>query len=799
MVSLRFLAQLVGVLTVVYAQGGPKNIEPDLYYPRQPDSPYSYPSPNATGNGGWDVAMAKAQRFVDRLTLEEKVTICTGNGFPPEPGVSDHTCQGNINSIPRVNFTGLCYADSDTGIGNAHSYGTGFPPGVTAASTWNRELIRARGFAIAEEFKVKGIHSVLGPVLALGRTVGGGTNFEGFGADPYLIGVAGYETVHGHQGAGVQAEVKQYLAYDGQQYNRTYYSSNMDSKTLHEILVWPYAEALRANPACVMTSYPYVNNSQASQNSYLINDILKTHLGFQGYTQSDWFALKSGVAAILGGMDQDMPGVAANGGNWSYFGSNYTAAVHNGSVPEWRLTDAAVRILTPYLFLGQDRGYPKVNLVDDPRLAISDAQRQRHRTVAQEIAAAGTVLLKNTPGKMGLPLRKPTTIALFGPAAGQNPYGPNQYGYGIGADPYEVTLAEAYNGSELNSGIELTIGIAQGTLAGGGGSGSTFYPRLVDPISAIQQRAAEDLTLVDWSTSTNLAVAAAVAKRATVCTPVVSSFSGESTDRNLTLLHNGDELIRAVADNCDNTIPIVQSVGPVNMEAWVEHPNVTAIVWANLGGQELGPALVDILYGNVNPSGRLVYTIARNTSDYAQAYIVKEPQPYPQINYTEGVSVDYRGFEKDDKTPRFWFGHGLSYSNFTYSDLEVNKQADLDEAISTPLKYVADAPGGDSRMYDVAVVVSFSIHNDGPYDGTEIAQLYLQLPEEAENPTKILRGFDNVQIRDGETQNVYLYLTRKDISYWNTVLQNWVTPRGEFGVHVGASSNDIRLTGTFIL
>lgn len=129
----------------------------------------------------------------------------------------------------------------------------------------------------------------------------------------------------------------------------------------------------------------------------------------------------------------------------------------------------------------------------------------------------------------------------------------------------------------------------------------------------------------------------------------------------------------------------------------------------------------------------------------------------------------------------------------------MKKQADVDEAMQKPFNYIADAPGGDARLYDVAVVVTFSIHNDGPYDGTEIPQLYLLLPDEAENPTKILRGFDNVQIRDGETQQVYLYLTRKDIGYWNTVQQNWVTPKGQFGVYVGASSNDVRLNTTCTL
>jgi beta-glucosidase len=321
--------------------------------------------------------------------------------------------------------------------------------------------------------------------------------------------------------------------------------------------------------------------------------------------------------------------------------------------------------------------------------------------------------------------------------------------------------------------------------------------RLVDPISSIQQRAAEDLTLVDWATTSNLTFIASIAKRGTVCIPVVSSFAGEGTDRNLTLLHNGDELIKTVADNCDNTIVVVQSVGPVDMEAWIEHPNVTAIVWSNLGGQELGPALVDILYGKVNPSGRLVYTIAKKVSDYAQGNIVKDPQPYPQINYTEGVSVDYRGFEKAKKTPRFWFGHGLSYSSFTYNNLKIQAQASLNYMLTTSIQYVADSPGGDSALYDVAVVVSFDIRNEGPYDGVEIPQLYLRLPDEGGNPTKILRGFENVRIRDEETQTVYLYLTRKDISYWNTVKQNWETPKGDFGVFVGASSNDIRLNGTF--
>ena len=396
------------------------------------------------------------------------IDVLTLSSHTRDPNDPTRLCQGQTEPIARLSFPGLCFIDSDTGIGNTHSYGTGFPPGVTVASTWNTELMRARGFAIATEHKAKGAHAVLGPVLALGRTVGGGTNFEGFGNDPFLIGVAGYETVIGEQAAGVQAVPKQYLGYDGQQYNRTYYSSNIDDKTLHEVEVWPYAEAIRAGASCVMASYPYVNNSQACQNPRLLNDVLKTHLAFQGYTQTDWFGLKAGVDAFMAGMDQDMPGVAVNGGDWGFYGANLTKSVNNGSVPEWRLNDAATRIMTPYFLLGQDRNYPDINLVDDPRKTIVNSQRQRHRTLAREIATAGTVLLKNTDGKSGLPMRKPTTIALFGRAAGPNQYGPNQYGMGDSVLPSEWTTR---NGYALDP---LTMGIGEGTLAGGSGSGSTF-------------------------------------------------------------------------------------------------------------------------------------------------------------------------------------------------------------------------------------------------------------------------------------------------------------------------------------
>lgn len=206
------------------------------------------------------------------------------------------------------------------------------------------------------------------------------------------------------------------------------------------------------------------------------------------------------------------------------------------------------------------------------------------------------------------------------------------------------------------------------------------------------------------------------------------------------------------------------------------------------------------MYGDVNPSGRLVYTIARNISDYdQQPDIVVSSEQYPQINYTEGVSVDYRGFEKRGVEPLFWFGHGLSYSNFTYQNLSVELHPGLEQAVQMPLQYVGDAPGGDARLYDAAIKVTFEVQNTGPFAGTEIPQLYLELPPVAQNSAKVLRGFTNIHIQNGHTQQVSLYLTRKEISYFSVEQNTWVTPNGEFRVFVGASAKDMRLEGSFSL
>jgi beta-glucosidase len=234
------------------------------------------------------------------------------------------------------------------------------------------------------------------------------------------------------------------------------------------------------------------------------------------------------------------------------------------------------------------------------------------------------------------------------------------------------------------------------------------------------------------------------------------------------------------------------------MEAWIDHPNVTAVVWGGLPSSESGDTLVDILYGRETPSGKLPYTIARNESDY-YGQIVTTPEGAPQINYTEGVFIDYRYFTTNNISVRYPFGYGLSYTTFGYEDLDVIVTQNPFAEMHRPVNYAANAPGGDTRLFETVVTVTAKITNTGDWHGREVVQLYLGMPAEAEEPRAILRGFQDITLDPGDTGTVRFELRRKDVSYWNVVNQRWDYAKGEYIIYVGASSEDFRLQQTFSL
>jgi len=276
----------------------------------------------------------------------------------------------------------------------------------------------------------------------------------------------------------------------------------------------------------------------------------------------------------------------------------------------------------------------------------------------------------------------------------------------------------------------------------------------------------------------------------------------------LTAWNNGDALVQAVAANNSNTIVVVNSVGPLILEPWIDNPNVTAVVWAGLGGTETGNALVDVLYGFVNPSGRLPYTIAKSPGDYPAQFVTGgTDDEILNITYSEGLFIDYRHFDAANITPRYEFGFGLSYTTFEYSDLSIMPvMGGQDQDRWLEANWAAGKPGprvvGASTalwLHRPAFKVTFKVENTGAVAGTEIGQAYLHFPEYAGEPPSVLRGFRDVYLQPGEVQRVTITLSRYDLSIWDVASQSWTRPAGTYALSVGASSRDFRLKGNIPL
>nr|AFH41575.1 beta-glucosidase [Periconia sp. BCC 2871] len=828
-------------------------------------SPPFYPSPWMDPSAaGWAEAYTKAQAFVRQLTLLEKVNLTTGVGWEGE------ACVGNTGSIPRLGFPGFCTQDSPLGVRFA-DYVSAFTAGGTIAASWDRSEFYRRGYQMGVEHRGKGVDVQLGPVVGpIGRHPKGGRNWEGFSPDPVLSGIAVAETVKGIQDAGVIACTKHFILNEQEHFRQPgnvgdfgfvdAVSANLADKTLHELYLWPFADAVRAGTGSIMCSYNKANNSQVCQNSYLQNYILKGELGFQGFIMSDWDAQHSGVASTLAGLDMTMPGDTDFDSGFSFWGPNMTLSIINGTVPEWRLDDAATRIMAAYYLVGRDRHAVPVNFnswsKDTYGYQHAYAKvgyglinqhvdvRADHFKSIRTAAAKSTVLLKNN-GVLPLKGTEKYT-AVFGNDAGEAQYGPN------GCADH---------------------GCDNGTLAMGWGSGTADYPYLVTPLEAIK-RTVGDHGGVIASVTDNYAFSQimALAKQATHAIVFVNADSGEGYitvdgnegDRNnLTLWQNGEELVRNVSGYCNNTIVVIHSVGPVLVDSFNNSPNVSAILWAGLPGQESGNAITDVLYGRVNPGGKLPFTIGKSAEEYGPDIIYEPTAGHgsPQANFEEGVFIDYRSFDKKNITPVYEFGFGLSYTNFSYSNLVVTRvnapayvpttgnttaaptlgnsskdasdyqwpanltyvnkyiypylnSTDLKEASNDPEygiehEYPEGAtdgspqpriaagggPGGNPQLWDVLYKVTATVTNNGAVAGDEVAQLYVSLGG-PEDPPVVLRNFDRLTIAPGQSVEFTADITRRDVSNWDTVSQNWVISNSTKTVYVGASSRKLPLKAT---
>ena len=697
------------------------------------------------------------------MTLIEKVNMTRGH---------TGTCVGNTPAIDRLGIKPLCFADAPDGI-RGQEFVSSFPAQLTVGATFDRDLMYRYGVALGEEYRGKGINIALLPVAGpLGRKARGGRNWEGFGADPFLSSIGMGAVTTGLQEQGVIAQMKHWLLNE-QEWRRNpgipqdigeAMSSNADDRTIHELYAFPFMDSLKAGAASAMCSYQRVNNSYGCQNSKLLNGILKTELGFQGFVTSDWAAQHAGVATANAGLDLVMP----DGGYW---GDNLTQAVNNGSVAESRLDDMVTRILAAWYHLGQDKDFPEVGVYNyDQQHAIIDV-RGDHASLIREIGAAGAVLVKNENN--ALPLQKPRFL--------------NIYGYDAKTPDSPWTTPSRFGGGyDVNFGWETF----NGTLVTGGGSGSNTPSYLISPFEAIQRRVIEDRGMVRWDFAS---VNPTVYANADACLVFINAYASESFDRT-SLTHDwSDQLVQNVATNCSNTIVVIHSAGIRVVDEWIDHPNVTAVIYGLLPGQETGNSIVDILYGDVSPSGRLPFTVAKKEKDYGDLLnSTISSGPFPQDNFTEGLYIDYRHFDKYNITPRYEFGSGLSYSNFSYSDLTITKISNATDdypAISSPIPQ-----GGHAALWDVIFEVSVNVTNTGGVAAAEVPQLYIEIPEAPKNQ---LRGFERVKLEVGESKVATFQLKRRDLSIWDLVAQEWKLQRGVYPVRVGGSSRDVKLTGEF--
>ncbi|CEI62445.1 Beta-glucosidase cel3A [Fusarium venenatum] len=728
-----------------------------------------YPSPQGEGRGIWKSAYFKAQEFVAHLTLEEKVNVTRGFA-------ADNVCAGNTGTIPRLGWPGLCLHDAGNGV-RATDLVNSYPSALHVGASWDKNLTYQRGYYMGKEFKAKGVNVLLGPnVGPLGRTPLGGRNWEGFSVDPYLTGKLSAESIIGHQDAGVIANVKHFIANEQETYRRPYHgieavSSNIDDKTLHEYYLWPFVDSVKAGVASVMCAYNRVNGTYACENSKLMNGILKSELEFDGFVLLDWNA-QHNLESANAGLDMVMP----MGGFW---GENLTMAVGNGSVKEDRVTDMATRILAAWYLVGQDNAFPTPGIgmknLSLPHEQV-EARIPESRPTLLEGAIAGHVLVKNE--NHALPFKKnPKMISVFGydatVAKTKNTGKLFELGYASSPEMGQAVLGDEHHFDQAARG---------GTIVSGGRAAANSPPYISDPLSAIQQRASKDGGWVNWDLSSP---DPDVNGASDVCLVFINAMATEGWDRDG--LHDdfSDGLILNVASKCANTIVAIHAAGIRLVDQWIEHPNITATIIAHLPGQDSGEALVKLLYGEADFSGKLPYTIAKNESDYTPyAPCGREGDSTdPQCDFTEGVYLDYRSFDDRDIAPRYEFGFGLSYTKFDYSSLSVKVGQTASSA----------APGD---IWETYATVQATISNIGERSGEEVAQLYIAIPN---SPPKQLRGFEKVRLDKDDSVEIPFEITRRDLSVWDVVKQDWVLQSGNYTIFVGGSSRNLPLTESFTI
>jgi beta-glucosidase len=692
----------------------------------------------------------RADLVIAQMTLDEKIQLVHGAGMAGIGPVDESLVRSNggggfVPGIERLGLPDLNMDDSSVGVGGgAHKgrYATALPSTLALASSWDKKLALEYGTLIGRELANQGYNVSLAGGVDVTREPRNGRNFEYEGEDPILAGNMVAGLINGIQSQGIIGDIKHYAMND-EETGRYFENILADKRSMRETDLLAFEIGIReAHPGMVMCSYNLLNGTYACENDYLLNQVLKRDWGFKGWVISDWFATHSTVAAANAGLDQQQPGS-------SFFGEPLKKAVQGGQVPLARLNDMVHRIVRTEFASGViDR--PQTTQVPDVFHGLQ---------VAQHVEESSAVLLRNGHSQLPLSASALKLIAVIGSHAD---VGVLSGGGSAQVDPEGGNAVP----SDAKPGDILTLFTTQ------------VWHRS-SPLNAIQSLAPN--AQIAFEPGGDIESAAAKAKISDVAIVFVSQHTHEGNDLNtLALQGNQNELVEAVAAANPHTIVVVESGGAVAMP-WAN--KVSAIVEAWYPGIRGAEAIAGILFGKVNPSGKLAVTFPMSDADLprpklpAPASGIPSPldgimnvQPPFDIHYGEGLKVGYKWYEAEGKKPLYAFGHGLSYTSYEFSGMQ--------------------AKGG------TGLSVSFAVQNTGKVAGQETAQVYLTFPQAAAEPAQRLVGWEKIALEPGETKTLSIAVDPLYLSVFNVQANKWEVVPGEYEVRAGPASDDLPLRAT---
>ena len=730
-------ALLMFATTPVRAQG-----------PQKPKGPWMDPSLSPD---------RRAELVLQQMTFEEKIALVHGLGwgglFGPPSSLPPHSLGGAgfIPGIPRLGVPDLQMADAAVGVTRGSVFGrysTALPSCVAEAATWDLDMARVYGAVIGGELHDQGFNMSLGGGVNLTREPRNGRTFEYRGEDPILAGRMVGAEMKALQQQGVISDIK-HFAMNDQENGRNSVNVRAGQRAMRESDLLAFEIGIReGNVGAVMCSYNLLNGEYACENKYLLTDLLKKEWGFRGFVVSDWGGTHSTVKAANAGLDMEMP-------TDTYFASALKTAVDSRQVSAARLDDMVRRILRSEFAAG---------LFDNPP-ADEVPNVFQHLETAQRVAEQSTVLLKNADGLLPLAAGRVHSIAVIG--------------------------------SHADVGVLSGSGSAQVDPAGGNavpppppppGQPPPMFGEPVwhrsSPLRAIRARAPG--ATVEYNPGSDPASAAALAKSCDVAIVIVNQPESEGSDLpSLALPDNQDALVQAVAAANPHTVVVLETGGAVTMP-WIARVGAVLETW--YPGIRGGEAMAALLFGDVNPSGKLPLTFPRSEADLPHPILAQQPPPASpsdtvedvpgfkmnlrrfDLDFDEGLKVGYKWYDAEHKQPLFPFGFGLSYTTFAYSGLTLH-------ASSTP-------------------VVTFVVKNTGTRAGAEVAEIYATLPATAGEPFNRLVAWEKVQLAAGESKTMMLALDSRNLSIFNAGRNAWELVPGQYVIHAGGSSRDLPLSGT---